>query len=129
MNFLGARLVAGDAGLSVVPDGGTPLKLPRRMDAAYQSHVGKDIVLGIRPEHLTNSWTEQDRDSLAPLSLKVEIAEPLGADTLIFSRIGTQEVVSRTTPEATSTPGATIMLQAKMNHAHLFDRETSAALA
>jgi hypothetical protein len=37
-------------------------------------------------------------------------------------------VVCRTTPEASAAPGATIKLQANMNHMHLFDPESGAAL-
>ena len=66
--------------------------------------------------------------ALAPFPVKVEIAEPLGADTLIFSRIGEREVVCRVTPEAGATTGARITLQANMNHMHLFDPESGIAL-
>ena len=128
MNFVSARIVADNGDLHIVPDGGPPLKVPMEMASKYDKHVGKNVVFGIRPEHLTNSWTEQDRGALAPLSLMIEIAEPLGADTLIFSKIGSQEVICRTTPEATTAPGATIMLQVNMNHMHLFDRESGMAL-
>ena len=89
-----------------MPEGGTGLKLPRHLAERYGKHAGTNVVLGLRPEHLTNAWTEQDRDALAPFPLKVEIAEPLGADTLIFSRIGEREIVCRVTPEAGSTTGA-----------------------
>jgi multiple sugar transport system ATP-binding protein len=128
MNFLKARLEANGDGLAVVPDGGTALKLPRHLAERYGKHAGGNVVLGLRPEHLTNAWTDQDRDALAPLKLKVEIAEPLGADTLIFSRIGDREIVCRVTPEATSMTGANIALQANMNHMHLFDPESGMAL-
>jgi multiple sugar transport system ATP-binding protein len=129
MNFLKARLegASGD-GLSVVPDGGMGLKLPRHLAERYGKHAGANVVLGLRPEHLTNAWTEHDREALAPLPLKVEIAEPLGADTLIFSRIGDREIVCRVTPEATALTGAKITLQANMNHMHLFDPESGMAL-
>ena len=128
MNFLKARLEANGDGLAVVPDGGTALKLPRHLAERYGKYAGGNVVLGLRPEHLTNAWTDQDRDALAPLKLKVEIAEPLGADTLIFSRIGEREIVCRVTPEATSMTGANIALQANMNHMHLFDPESGMAL-
>ena len=129
MNFLKARLEAMDGtGLAIVPEGGMALKLPRRFADRYGKHVGTNVVLGLRPEHLTNAWTEQDRDALVPFPLKVEIAEPLGADTLIFSRIGEREVVCRVTPEAGATTGARITLQANMNHMHLFDPESGIAL-
>jgi len=128
MNFLKARLQANGDELAVVPDGGTELNLPRHLAERYGKHAGGNVVLGLRPEHLTNAWTDQDRDALAPLKLKVEIAEPLGADTLIFSRIGEREIVCRVTPEATSMTGANIALQANMNHMHLFDPESGMAL-
>jgi multiple sugar transport system ATP-binding protein len=128
MNFLKARLVVDNGGVAVVPHGGPPLKVPDRLAAIYQKHAGKDVVFGIRPEHLTNAWTEQDRGVLAPLALKVEIAEPLGADTLIFSKVGDQEVICRTTPEAGAATGATMTLQANMNHMHVFDRDSGLAL-
>ena len=62
---------------------------PARVDR-YRPHAGKPVVLGIRPEDLTNTWTDESRDGsgVVPLDVVVEIAEPLGSDTLIFSRIG-----------------------------------------
>ena len=128
MNFLQARLETNGSGLSVVPDGGTGLKLPRHLAERYGGHAGKSVVLGLRPEHITNAWTEHDRDALTPLPLSIELAEPLGADTLIFSRVGEREIVCRVTPEAGSTTGASITLQANMNHMHLFDPESGVAL-
>ncbi len=128
MNFLDARLEAADGGLSVAPEGGTALRLPHHLAERYANRAGARVVLGLRPEHLTNTWTEQDRDSLVPFPLKVEIAEPLGADTLIFSRIGEREIVCRVTPEAGATSGANITLHSNMNHMHLFDPESGAAL-
>jgi multiple sugar transport system ATP-binding protein len=128
MNFLQAQLVADGGSLNVVPRGGAPLRVPEPLTANYGSLTGKEVLFGIRPEHITNAWTEQDRAALAPLSLKVEIAEPLGADTLIFTKVGDQEVVCRTTPEAAAAPGRTMTLQVNMNHMHLFDRETGQTL-
>jgi len=128
MNFIPARLHAENGGLAIMPRGGTPLPVPAAVAPRYEKHVGKDVIFGIRPEHLTNAWTDQDRAALSPVTVKVEIAEPLGADTLIFSKLGDSEIVCRTSPEAAAAPGATIRLQANMNHMHLFDRESGMAL-
>jgi multiple sugar transport system ATP-binding protein len=128
MNFLKSRLVANGDGLAVVPDGAAPLKVPNHLAGPYSQHAGSDVVLGLRPEHITNAWTDQDRGALVPIALKVEIAEPLGADTLIFSRIGDQEVICRTTPEAGAATGKIMPLQANMNYMHLFDGKSGMAL-
>jgi multiple sugar transport system ATP-binding protein len=128
MNFLPARLTADDGGLTVVPEGGPPLKVPRERVGDYASHAGRNVILGLRPEHITNAWMEGDRSAQVPLTLTVEIAEPLGADTLIFARIGGKEIVCRTTPQAGATVGAAIHLQADMSRMHLFDPDTTLAL-
>ena len=74
----------------VVPAGGPALTVPAASRDRYAPHAGKPVVLGLRPEDLTNTWTDERREGadVAPLDLVVEIAEPLGSDKLIFSRIG-----------------------------------------
>jgi multiple sugar transport system ATP-binding protein len=128
MNFVPARLAGENGGLAVIPEGGPPLKVPRNRVDDYAAHAGRSVILGLRPEHITNAWTEGDRSALVPLALSVEIAEPLGADTLIFSRLGGKEIICRTTPQAGATVGAAIQLQVDMNHMHLFDPDTTLAL-
>ena len=128
MNFLDSRVEANGDGVAVRPDGSEPLKLPSALGDRYRQHVGRDVVLGLRPEHITNAWTEEDRAALVPLSFNVELAEPLGADTLIFSKVAHQEIVCRATPEAGAMTGAQITLSANMNQIHLFDRDSGAVL-
>ena len=97
MNFLPARLVAEGDGLFLVPEGGPRLPVPPARAERYGRFAGKAVVLGLRPEDFTNTWTEESRDGsgVVPLDVTVEIAEPLGSDTLVFSRLGTSEIVGR----------------------------------
>jgi len=128
MNFLSARIVANGAGVAVAPDGGAPLGVPKALEALASRHVGKAVTLGLRPEHITNAWTDDVRDALAPVNVKVELAEPLGADTLIFSKIGEREIVCRVNPQASARVGETLALHANMSCMHLFDAKSGAAL-
>ena len=63
-----------------------------------------------------------------PVDLVVDITEPLGAEKLIFGRIGDGEVIGRVTALASPAIGSTMRLHAHMNHMHLFDPESGAAL-
>ena len=130
MNFLDAHLEAENDGLVVVPDGGPRLPVPAALFERYAPHAGEAVVLGLRPEDLTDTWTDERRgaDAAVPLELKVEIAEPLGSDTLVFSRIGDTEVIGRVSPIPVPDTGSTIQLHAHLDHMHLFDRQTGAAL-
>ena len=65
-------------------------RVPPARAERYRRTPGEPVVLGIRPEDLTNTWTDERREGagVVPLDLAVEITEPLGADKLVFSRIG-----------------------------------------
>jgi len=128
MNFLKAKLLGEDGGLAVVPDGGPPLKLPSRLADHYAAYAGQEVMLGIRPEHFSNSWTDEGREELMPIDVAVEIVEPLGADTLIFSRMGEAEIICRVGAASRALAGSSMRLQIAMNRIHLFDRESGAAL-
>ena len=104
--------------------------MPPALADRYRPHAGRPVVLGIRPEDLTNTWTDERHEGAGavPLDLAVEITEPLGADTLVFSRIGEAEVIGRVTASVSPAVGSTMRLHAHMLHMHLFDPETGAAL-
>jgi multiple sugar transport system ATP-binding protein len=130
MNFLNARLVRQEGALVVVPEGGPPLAVPEHLAPRYARHVDRSVIFGIRPEHLTNTWTEENRDGrgLVPMELPVEIVEPLGADTLVFSRLGKTEILSRLSSTARLPVGGKMRIHADMNRMHLFDPETELRL-
>jgi ABC-type sugar transport system ATPase subunit len=128
MNFLKAMLDRADGGLAVTPEGGPPLRLPPSLAERYGAHAGQGVVLGIRPEHFSNVWAGDGQNDLIPVDVKVEIVEPLGADTLIFSRIGETEIVCRVGAGSGAAAGSSMTLQIAMNRIHLFDRESGAVL-
>ena len=58
--------------------------------AAMRKRLGpstsdKEVVFGIRPEQISN---EPDRCRNAPITLKVEIAEPMGSESLVYLKTG-----------------------------------------
>jgi multiple sugar transport system ATP-binding protein len=125
MNFLKGQILMEDGVLSAVPAGAPQLRLP--LPPLRGPGSGRDVVIGIRPEHLTDTWTEPGHVALVPIDLRVEISEPLGADTLIVSRIGDAEVVCRVSAASQPSVGSTIRLRADANHIHLFDPESGVA--
>ncbi len=74
-----------------------PADPARRRRPLPRPTAGREVVFGIRPEHLTNVWEEGSTAARVPIEVNVELAEPLGADTLVFTRLGESEVVCRMT--------------------------------
>jgi len=78
MNFIPAAL-SGD-GQSVELPG--PVRLPLN-NGGLPGHGGKEITLGIRPEHF-----ELVEESASYMRLRVDHLEILGADTLVYGHLG-----------------------------------------
>jgi len=75
-------------------------------------------VMGIRPEHLdigTSGW-----------ALQVETTELLGAERLIYGRLGTEQVIVRSEEnQPIPAPGSTIHVQPREDRVHWFDASTT----
>jgi sn-glycerol 3-phosphate transport system ATP-binding protein len=122
MNFLAAKV--GQNGRSVDLAGtGTPgVSLPLARTTA--APAGTAVALGIRPEHL------HPADD-GPLAFDVELAEPLGADTLLHGRFGeARELVTvRQGGHVLARPGEKRHFKAEPGHLHLFDSQTGRRIA
>ena len=120
MNFLPVLMV-GDAGaLSVKLGDGQVLPIPAQRQDRYAPHRDRDMVLGLRPEHLTDV-REGTRAGYAPLQLNIDVVEPMGMETLVHFFVAGTPTVARVAPDAPARPGDLMPLTADMNHMHLMD--------
>ncbi len=112
MNLLRGR-VSTDGGTFVV-DGGPALPLPKPVTQLS----GRDIVLGIRPEHLQAAT---DGTDAARVDLKIDYCERLGAENLAYGHWGTQSVIARLPNETLPASGQNFSLAVRPRLFHLFD--------
>ena len=91
--------------------------------SAWQPWRDREVVLGIRPEHL------QPCEGGAPaLSARLDIQEPVGNEVFLNLRYGAQMLVSRVSPRALSEPGSTLALGLVAARMHLFDAASGARI-
>lgn len=95
---------------------GSKVKLPTGIKATD----GQALIIGIRPEHLDLIKTKTKSD----LKAKVSVTEPTGTDTLVFARIGDEELVAMFRDRHDLSPGDEIQLRPQENTVHIFDPET-----
>ncbi len=114
MNFLAADRVEGGVRLA---DGQTLPLAPGRQGPA-------SVLLGIRPEHLT----ENARPGTAPLTVRVDVVEPMGMETLVHFALGGAPAIARVDPATQAMPGQPLTLAADLAQLHLIDPETGAVL-
>jgi len=127
MNFLPARLQPNGDGLllRLAPELAFPV--PPIHTARYLPSVGKDLVFGLRPEHITEPRGE-GRDPRCEFSMTLDVTEPMGMETMVFFTVNGTEVCARVEPSAAAGPGQPMRLYANLNHMHLIDPATELVL-
>jgi multiple sugar transport system ATP-binding protein len=127
MNLLPACLQPnGDALLLRLADN-LAFPVPPTHTARYRPSVGKDLILGLRPEHITEPRGE-GRDPRCEFIMTLDVIEPMGMETMVFFTINGTEVCSRVEPSAATAPGQPMRLYANLNHMHLIDPATDLVL-
>jgi sn-glycerol 3-phosphate transport system ATP-binding protein len=91
-------------------------------DQPVSDAIGKDgpVKFGVRPEHL-------DQDDAGPIAVKIQMAEPLGANTLLHGRLGGAAdafTVSLQGVHLLPEAGAEMRFRVQPGKGHLFDIET-----
>jgi multiple sugar transport system ATP-binding protein len=82
-------------------------------------------VFGIRPEHIAvNAGADWPYSSAVP----VEIVEPMGSDTLVWTRLGKQNLTMRVPSERMPEVGDTVTIGFDPMNASLFDAASGARL-
>ncbi|MCM3511276.1 hypothetical protein M3668_10920, partial [Rothia sp. P100] len=80
MNFINGKLVEQGGGIALEIDTGlarSALILP--FDAAkLKSHVGREVILGLRPERITDARNAHNGEAsnLQPIDVRVDVTEP-----------------------------------------------------
>jgi len=121
MNFLPCRVEeAGGGGLSVRLGNGAVLPIPPARVDRYMPHKGKEMVFGIRPEHLFE-YHEQGRPGWSRIDLLTDVVEPMGMETMVHFFINADPVCARVDPGTHAVPGEQLPLTADMNQMHLME--------
>ena len=114
MNFLRGR--AESNGLALADGTRLGVTVPAAL-------VGRDLVLGVRPEHLAVCAPQE-----ALLTLQTEMREMLGADILVHGLFGKDMLVARLSATVHPAPGQAPPLRALPGCLHWFDGGNGARL-
>ncbi|HZF76440.1 MAG TPA: sn-glycerol-3-phosphate ABC transporter ATP-binding protein UgpC [Acetobacteraceae bacterium] len=120
MNFIPARVENGSGALRLNLPNGIVLPVPEERTGRYAAAAGREVLFGIRPEHLTEP-KNLDRPNIAVFELTPEVIEPMGMETLVHLWIQGAEVCSRIDPTTPAAPGQPMQVAADLNHMHLID--------
>lgn len=121
MNFLNIEVAEGKLlaeGLTIsVPEG--KMKVLRK-----NNYVGKEIVVGVRPEDIHEEEIYKTTFPGALLDVTVEVAEMLGSEYMVYGQALGSPVAARVAVGNKVRVGQKIEFAINMNKVHFFDKET-----
>ena len=125
MNFIPATITE-QSGTLYAEASGVKVKVPADRVARLAAYKGQSVALGIRPEDLrlspTNEMSDQAFDAV------VDVVEPLGAEILLDVTVAGQSVVARVDPNIKARPHDKIRMAFLPERTHFFDAKTEAVI-
>ncbi len=130
MNLIEATLRIGPSGgLDVHASSRTTVAIPPAYRSSYESHLGKPVLLGIRPEDLHEAPLRPDWQ---PIGLTVVVVEALGPELILIGQIGETrpiEISARLTRHFSARVGDGVTLYLDPAAMQLFDEATTRRIA
>ena len=85
-------------------------------------YAGKTVVMGIRPEDLSDEADGATSDVV--LNAKIEVYELLGAEVFLYFTVEGSNFTARVNPRTTARTGDTVKFALDVDKIHVFDKET-----
>ncbi|HSG42409.1 MAG TPA: ATP-binding cassette domain-containing protein, partial [Anaerolineales bacterium] len=127
MNFFPGKLRKDGAKL-MVETGDFSLGIPDKLAKTYESHAGKDIIFGIRPENIHDADFVPTNIDSVNVDVKVDVTELMGNEIFLYLVSGKNTFVARVDPRSKLRIGQDTSVAFDMDTMHIFDAETEQAI-
>src|SRR5262245_4196616 len=124
MNFFTVRPTRIGCSTQLTADG-VNVPLSEDKTTRLEPWINREIILGVRPEHLTLADPGEKRGRIEGV---VQVLEPLGAQTLVHVRSGQQDFAALCDPAQAPEVNQIACFAISANKSYLFDPASEAAL-
>ncbi len=125
MNTFEAKVVEENGSIALA-FGDSKIILPdsKAKKPEVMSYVGKDVIVGVRPEALHDEEEYIAKYPEALVEAKVEVVELMGHETYLYLKCEGRDFIARVDPASTAKVGDTIKIAFETPKIHLFDKDT-----
>jgi multiple sugar transport system ATP-binding protein len=128
MNFIPCRLEDVGGALQIRLTDRIAFALPPARATRYNALPRTDkLLLGLRPEHLTESHAHLG-PGVETFDTVLDVTEPMGMETLVYFGLDGTPVCGRVDPNAGAKDGAPMRLAMDLNNMHLLNEDTGVVL-
>jgi multiple sugar transport system ATP-binding protein len=127
MNFFDAKISRSDSTL-FIDAGAFAVPIPADKSQRFSSRVGKEIIFGIRPEHIHDPQFAPPGITAARVETRVDVTEPMGNEVFLYLVAGEHTFIARVDPRTRARMGDRLEVSFDMSQIHVFDRDTQVAV-
>lgn len=127
MNFFSAKIQRGDGKL-YVDAGSFKVQVPESRASTYLPLDGKEVMFGIRPEHIHDPQFAPPGIIAQPVEAQVDVTELMGNEIFVYLKSGEHNYVARVDPRSTYRIGDQVQVVFNMDNMHIFDKESERAI-
>ena len=124
MNIFRGDLVE-ENGTLIFKAGTMAIPMPAEWRPQIEKYINKPLIFGVRPEDIGSERAENQNGSAVTIKAKIEVMEPMGAETYLYLDVGTNtSCIARVDAHRKTKVGEELTLAVMMSRAHVFDAET-----
>jgi multiple sugar transport system ATP-binding protein len=127
MNLIDAGLVEDD-GRIWVDAGSFRLAVPQTHTEKYRSYVNREVVFGVRPEHIYDHALAGEVAAAENIDAMVDVFEPVGSEVILLVSAGNRQLTAKVDPRTSAAAHQPIELCVDMSRMHLFDKTTGSVI-
>ncbi len=130
MNFIKGKVVQSGRDSIIEYSRGKLLLTPEKAEKVKEAgYMGKDVIFGIRPEHVHYCMPEEYSDEVkdAQFEIYVDVLEALGSEQIIFFQFDDNEYAAKAV-DTNVKAGDKIRLSIDIRKIHIFDADTKTTI-
>src|SRR6516162_269639 len=125
MNFASVNVTESNGSL-IAENSGMRFKVPDETAQRLRGHIGRDVLLGVRPEDLSVAGAaDSDRPCFDAV---IEVVEQLGSEILLDMKVGENVMVASVEPGVRVKVRDKLRIAMRPSKIHVFDAKTEAAI-
>ena len=130
MNFIDAVIEKADTGYGArFGDTLLPILPGKVADDVLASYAGKEIIVGIRPEHMHAEEIYMEQATTVAIDVDVTLAELMGAEIYLYAAWQGKDIIATIPPRNNPKSGEQFKLAIDCAKIHLFDKETEQVIS
>ena len=125
MNFFQGSIAQNDTGL-FFNHRAFKFSMPKSLHSSALSYLGKEVCLGIRPEHIhvETHLMHQPNEPHVSMKATVQMMEQMGSYTLLYGKIDNELFVIKIDSQQNFSTGMTLNVYLLLLKTHFFDNES-----